>query len=737
MASSFSTDLKIELMATGENSGTWGDKTNSNLNLVQQAIAGYQSIALTSTNTTLAMTNATISEARNAVLEFTGTITANCTIFVESGIEKTYLIKNSTSGAFTIALNQVGGSSVIWAAIDKSLKNIYLDGTNATDTGLVSATGVATLTQKTLTSPTLTSPIINEIDDNAGNEFVIFSKTTTAVNEFTITNAITGTAPEISATGGDTNIDIKITPKGTGKVNIDGIKYPNTDGSAGQLLSTDGSGNLSFITVSSEAQFIAGSLPLAATKSTTARTAVSISKATGEVGAYPVLNVFSSTTKTVTTTATVQYSLDGSFGLIVGEPNNTTRSLIGVFTPSNGTPVIGNASVLISQNGGDPNGQIYSFGIGLARVASDIFICSADAGYFDGSTHYAGTRIFTARVNTSGAVSIGNITTHSFSGLGFFGRVGIAQQNNATTYLTSTGGGLTTNAKVLTLSTNLTTINLVSQNQSASNFIVGGAYNNFGNIGDTYYYPTGNSVVFSTVNATTRLFSVPVTLSNAAANFYVNAATWYKVSNTRWFADYQNATTLVREIATFNVDATTLAYTSIQSTTRLYSGMVRFVGTTAALFDISTNLTTAVLSYAAGLGYNVNTLELSTNGEIKGYNVGTYLGIPSINPYDYITDPNTSNQIVTAFLNTSSQYKNFIVNAASTDQFNYAGVATANDATSPATVIQNGIQDGYTGLLIGSTYYVNFDGTLTTVATNITAGVAVTSTQLQVRQVNI
>jgi hypothetical protein len=83
------------------------------------------------------------------------------------------------------------------------------------------------------------------------------------------------------------------------------------------------------------------------------------------------------------------------------------------------------------------------------------------------------------------------------------------------------------------------------------------------------------------------------------------------------------------------------------------------------------------------------------------------------------------------------QYKDLIVNAASTDQFNYAGIATANDSTSPATVIQDGIQDGYTGLLIVSIYYVNFDGTLTTVATNITAGVAVTSTQLQVRQVNI
>jgi hypothetical protein len=131
MASSYSTDLKLELMVTGENSGTWGDKTNTNLNLLQQAIAGYQSIALTSTNTTLAMTDATISDARNAVIEFTGTLTANATVFIASGIEKTYTIKNSTTGAFTLALNQVGGSSVIWGTTEKNIKGVYLNGTNA------------------------------------------------------------------------------------------------------------------------------------------------------------------------------------------------------------------------------------------------------------------------------------------------------------------------------------------------------------------------------------------------------------------------------------------------------------------------------------------------------------------------------------------------------------------------------------------------------------------------------
>jgi hypothetical protein len=223
MASSFSTDLKLELMVTGENSGTWGTKTNTNLDLVQQAIVGFEAIAITSTNTTLLMTDAQISPARNAVIKFTGTIAANTTVFVASGIEKTYTIENATSGAFTLALNQVGGASVIWAATDKSVKQIYLNGTDAVDTGLVSATGVATLTNKTLTSPTintatLTAPQINEIDDNAGNEFIIFSKVTSAVNEVTIANAATANDPTFTASGSDDNIGLDFIPKGTGAV---------------------------------------------------------------------------------------------------------------------------------------------------------------------------------------------------------------------------------------------------------------------------------------------------------------------------------------------------------------------------------------------------------------------------------------------------------------------------------------------------------------------------------------
>ena len=130
MASSFS-ELGIELMVTGENAGTWGDKTNSNLNLVQQAIAGFQAVTVNGTGTTtLVMTDATISNARNAVIKLTGTITANIEVTIPDGIEKTYIIENATTGAFTVEFKTVSGTGFTFAATEKTIAILYSDGTN-------------------------------------------------------------------------------------------------------------------------------------------------------------------------------------------------------------------------------------------------------------------------------------------------------------------------------------------------------------------------------------------------------------------------------------------------------------------------------------------------------------------------------------------------------------------------------------------------------------------------------
>jgi hypothetical protein len=112
-------------------------------------------------------------------------------------------------------------------------------------TGFATLTGVETLTNKTLTAPKIANG--GFVADANGNEQIKFTTTASAINELTVVNSAAGNAPEISSTGGDTDIDLKITPKGSGKIVLDGISFPNADGTANQALVTDGSGTLSFL----------------------------------------------------------------------------------------------------------------------------------------------------------------------------------------------------------------------------------------------------------------------------------------------------------------------------------------------------------------------------------------------------------------------------------------------------------------------------------------------------------
>jgi len=104
------------------------------------------------------------------------------------------------------------------------------------------------LSGKTLTLPTLTSPqIATGINDSNDNELLKVTATGSAVNELTLANAAASGNPTISATGDDTNIGISILPKGSGKITLDNITLPATDGTADQVLTTNGSGQLSFV----------------------------------------------------------------------------------------------------------------------------------------------------------------------------------------------------------------------------------------------------------------------------------------------------------------------------------------------------------------------------------------------------------------------------------------------------------------------------------------------------------
>ena len=135
MASTYSTDLKLELMATGENAGTWGTKTNTNLELVQQAIAGFQAIDVASSDVTLVMSNASISNARNMVLKFTGTLAGNRTVSLPDGIEKFYILQDATThGANSLTFKTTSGTG--FTLDEGKMHGGFSDGTNVYEVAL-------------------------------------------------------------------------------------------------------------------------------------------------------------------------------------------------------------------------------------------------------------------------------------------------------------------------------------------------------------------------------------------------------------------------------------------------------------------------------------------------------------------------------------------------------------------------------------------------------------------------
>ena len=150
MASTFS-DLGIELMATGENAGTWGTKTNTNLNLIEQLTGGYsaKSIAGGVQNTDLTITDGnTTGTGQFRMIEFTGTITGKQNVRIPLDVETFYMLRNTTSGAHEVEFEYISGSvtSVTFSATDKGDKLVFAcadDGVNANIKDLSLGAGAA------------------------------------------------------------------------------------------------------------------------------------------------------------------------------------------------------------------------------------------------------------------------------------------------------------------------------------------------------------------------------------------------------------------------------------------------------------------------------------------------------------------------------------------------------------------------------------------------------------------
>jgi len=232
MASTYSTDLKIELMVTGENAGTWGDKTNDNLNVIQQAIAGYgeQSIAGGAQTTALTIANSpTLSVARNIVLKLIGTITGNQIVTVPNGIEKTWIVYNGTTGAFTVEFKTVSGTGPTFSTTDKGFKLVYSDGTNIVDVPLGAPGGSNTQIQ------------FNNAGSFGGSANLTWDGTNVLIDA--------EGALRLGDNAGSAYVGLKAPATITSDTAYT-LVLPVATGTANQVIQTDGSGNLSFATVS-------------------------------------------------------------------------------------------------------------------------------------------------------------------------------------------------------------------------------------------------------------------------------------------------------------------------------------------------------------------------------------------------------------------------------------------------------------------------------------------------------
>jgi len=219
MASTY-TPLGVELQATGENAGTWGTKTNTNLQIIEQISGGFTTQAVSdSGDTDLTVSDgSTGATLAHRIIEFLGSLNASRNVTIPIDVQDFYVLKNSTTGSQNVVFKYVSGSGNSVTIPNGSVKLVYAtanDGTNPDidDAGFITASSTDTLTNKTLTSPKIADA--GFIADANGNEQVIFQTTASAVNEVEITNAATGNGPIIGSSG-ETNVDLNLNPKGTG-----------------------------------------------------------------------------------------------------------------------------------------------------------------------------------------------------------------------------------------------------------------------------------------------------------------------------------------------------------------------------------------------------------------------------------------------------------------------------------------------------------------------------------------
>jgi len=238
MASTY-TPLGVELQATGENAGTWGTKTNTNLQIIEQIAGGFTQQAVTDgADTDLTVSDgATGATLSHRVIEFTGSLTASRNVTIPLDVQNFYILKNATSGSQNVVFKYDTGTGTSVTIGNGKTVIAYAradDGTNPNLTEVSLGSDVVDDTSPQLGGNLDTNSFMIDFDDahgirdENGAEQLIFETTSSAVNHIDITNAATGAGAQIGAVGDDTNISLRLRPKATGNIEIMGATNPGS-----------------------------------------------------------------------------------------------------------------------------------------------------------------------------------------------------------------------------------------------------------------------------------------------------------------------------------------------------------------------------------------------------------------------------------------------------------------------------------------------------------------------------
>ena len=238
MASTY-TPLGIEIQQTGENAGTWGNKTNTNLQIIEQIAGGFTQQAVTDgADTDLTVTDGgTGATLAHRIIEFTGSLTASRNVTIPNDVQNFYILKNATSGSQNVVFKYDTGTGTSVTVGNGKTVIAYAradDGTNPNITEVTLGADVVDDTSPQLGGNLDTNSFMIDFDDahgirdENGAEQLIFETTSSAVNHIDITNAATGSGAQIGSVGDDSNINLRLRSKGTGLLEVMGATNPGS-----------------------------------------------------------------------------------------------------------------------------------------------------------------------------------------------------------------------------------------------------------------------------------------------------------------------------------------------------------------------------------------------------------------------------------------------------------------------------------------------------------------------------